>query len=105
MEREWSGDPRRLSRADKAKIERLIRAGETFATTAVTVGVSEKSIQIELDEIRTSRAWRRRRFRSALRPRVLRVEKKASMAALSWRFARRPRRRRPGPPSDKDMFT
>ena len=45
MEREWSGNPRRLSHADRAQIERLIRAGETFTTTAATVGCSVKSIQ------------------------------------------------------------
>ncbi len=32
MEREWTGNARRLGRADWAEIERLIRAGETFAT-------------------------------------------------------------------------
>jgi IS30 family transposase len=45
MEREWTGNARRLSQADRSNIERLIRAGETFATTAATVGCSEKSIQ------------------------------------------------------------
>jgi IS30 family transposase len=45
MEREWSGNVRRLSQADRAKIERLVRGGETFATTAEAVGCSEKSIQ------------------------------------------------------------
>ena len=45
MEREWSGNPRRLSQADRAQVERLIRAGETYATAATTVGCSEKSVQ------------------------------------------------------------
>ena len=45
MERIWTGDPRRLSRVDRLRIERLTRAGETFATTAATVGCSVKSIQ------------------------------------------------------------
>ena len=45
MEREWSGNARRLSQADRSQIERLIRGGETFATTAATVGCSMKSIQ------------------------------------------------------------
>ena len=40
MEREWSGNPRRLSRADLAEIERRILAGETFATAAAAVGCS-----------------------------------------------------------------
>jgi IS30 family transposase len=45
MERGWSGNAKRLSQADKAEIERLIRAGDTFETTAATVGGSVKSIQ------------------------------------------------------------
>ena len=45
MERVWTGDPRRLSRVDRLRIERLTRAGETFATTAAMVGCSVKSIQ------------------------------------------------------------
>ena len=45
MEREWSGNARRLSQADRSQIERLIRGGETFAATAATVGCSMKSIQ------------------------------------------------------------
>ena len=45
MEREWSGNARRLSQADRAEIERLIRGGETFETAAAAVGCSTKSIQ------------------------------------------------------------
>ncbi len=45
MEREWSGNPRRLSHADRAEIDRLHREGETFAAIAAKVGCSEKSIQ------------------------------------------------------------
>lgn len=45
MEHGWSGNARRLSQADRSQIERRIRAGETFATTAAAVGCSEKSIQ------------------------------------------------------------
>lgn len=45
MEREWSGNPRRLSHADRAEIDRLHREGETFAAIAARVGCSEKSIQ------------------------------------------------------------
>ena len=51
MEREWTGNARRLSHADRAGIERHIRDGETFATTAVRVGCSEKSIQRYLASI------------------------------------------------------
>lgn len=51
MEREWTGNARRLSHADRAEIERLIRDGETFATTAAKVGCSEKSIQRYLASI------------------------------------------------------
>jgi transposase, IS30 family len=45
MEREWSGNARRLSQADRQEIERRIRAGETFEGTAAAVGCSTKSIQ------------------------------------------------------------
>lgn len=45
MERQWSGNARRLSQADRLEIERLIRDGETFATAAAAVGCSTKSIQ------------------------------------------------------------
>jgi IS30 family transposase len=45
MEREWTGNARRLSHADRSEIERLIRGGETFATAATAVGCSTKSIQ------------------------------------------------------------
>jgi hypothetical protein len=45
MERQWTGNARRLSEADRSEIERLIRGGETFATAAAAVGCSTKSIQ------------------------------------------------------------
>jgi transposase, IS30 family len=45
MEREWSGNARRLSRGDRAQIESLIRGGATFDATAGAVGCSTKSIQ------------------------------------------------------------
>jgi IS30 family transposase len=45
MEREWTGNARRLSRVDRSQIERLIWGGETFATAAAVVGCSTKSIQ------------------------------------------------------------
>jgi transposase, IS30 family len=45
MEREWSGNARRLSQADRSEIERRIRSGETFETAATAVGCSTKSIQ------------------------------------------------------------
>jgi IS30 family transposase len=45
MERQWSGNPRRLRQADLAEIERRIWAGETFATAAAGVGCSTRSIQ------------------------------------------------------------
>ena len=45
MERQWSGNARRLSQADLAQIESLIRAGATFEATAGAVGCSTKSIQ------------------------------------------------------------
>jgi IS30 family transposase len=45
MERQWSGNARRLSHADRSEIERLIWRGETFATAAAAVGCSTRSIQ------------------------------------------------------------
>ena len=45
MERQWSGNARRLSHADRAEIERLIWGGETFETAAAAVDCSTKSIQ------------------------------------------------------------
>lgn len=45
MEREWSGNARRVSRGDRARIEGLIRSGATFEVAAATVGCSTKSIQ------------------------------------------------------------
>lgn len=45
MEREWTGNAKRLSQADRLEIERRVRSGETFATTAAAVGCSMKSIQ------------------------------------------------------------
>ena len=65
MEREWSGNPRRLSRADFAAIERLIFAGETFEKAAVAVGCSTKSIQRFLAA--TGGLKRRLKVRSPLR--------------------------------------
>jgi len=65
MERQWSGNPRRLSQADRSEIERLIWGGETFATAATAVGCSTKSIQRFL--ARTGGLKRRVKERSALR--------------------------------------
>lgn len=45
MERQWTGNARRLSQADRSQIERLIWGGETFETAAAAVGCSTKSIQ------------------------------------------------------------
>jgi len=45
MERQWSGNARRLSQVNRAEIERHIWAGETFATAAAAVGCSTRSIQ------------------------------------------------------------
>ena len=45
MEREWSGNARRLSHADRATIESLIFGGATFEAAATAVGCSTKSIQ------------------------------------------------------------
>ena len=45
MEREWTGNAKRLSQADRSEIERRIWGGETFETAAAAVGCSTKSIQ------------------------------------------------------------
>ena len=45
MEREWTGDPRRLSQADRLQIESLIQGGDRFATTGAAAGCSTKSVQ------------------------------------------------------------
>jgi IS30 family transposase len=45
VERDWSGNARRLSHDDRAEIERLIFEGATFEAAATAVGCSTKSIQ------------------------------------------------------------
>jgi IS30 family transposase len=45
MEREWTGNARRLSQVDRAKIETLIWGGATFEAAATAAGCSTKSIQ------------------------------------------------------------
>jgi hypothetical protein len=45
MEREWTGNARRLSEADRVEIDRRIHDGETFAAVASAVGCSTKSIR------------------------------------------------------------
>ena len=45
MEREWTGNARRLSHVDRATIESLIWSGATFEAAAAAVGCSTKSIQ------------------------------------------------------------
>src|SRR5688500_18409974 len=45
MEREWTGNARRLSHADRTTIEALIQRGATFEVAATAVGCSTKSIQ------------------------------------------------------------
>jgi len=65
MEREWTGNARRLSEADRAEIERRIQGGEAFETIGAAVGCSTKSIQRYL--VLTGGVKQRRRQRSALR--------------------------------------
>jgi len=65
MERQWSGNARRLSHADRSEIERLIWGGETFETAAAAVGCSTRSIQRFL--ALTGGLKRRIKVRSALR--------------------------------------
>src|SRR5262245_4840453 len=65
MEREWTGNAKRLSEADRVEIDRRIHDGEAFATVASAVGCSTKSIQRYL--ALTGGIKRRTRERSALR--------------------------------------
>jgi len=65
MEREWSGNAKRLSDADRVEIERRIHDGEPFGTVAAGVGCSTKSIQRYL--ALTGGIKRRIKQRSALR--------------------------------------
>jgi transposase, IS30 family len=65
MERQWSGNPRRLSHGDRAEIERRVWGGETFETAAAAVGCSTKSIQRFLAA--TGGLKRRTKKRSPLR--------------------------------------
>jgi hypothetical protein len=82
MERQWTGNARRLSQADRLEIERLIRGGETFETAATAVGCSTKSIQHFL--ALTGGLKSRLKERSALRLSLADREE----------FSRRSRRRR-----------
>ena len=65
MERDWTGNARRLSQADRAQIESLIWGGATFEAAATAVGCSTKSIQRFL--ALTGGLKRRIKERSALR--------------------------------------
>jgi transposase, IS30 family len=65
MERQWSGNARRLSRVDREQIESLIWGGATFEAAATAVGCSTKSIQRYL--ALTGGLRRRVKQRSALR--------------------------------------
>jgi transposase, IS30 family len=65
MERDWSGNAKRLSQADRSEIERRIWSGETFEAAAAAVGCSTKSIQRFL--ALTGGLKRRIKTRSALR--------------------------------------
>jgi IS30 family transposase len=65
VERDWTGNARRLSQADRAEIERLIWGGSTFEAAAAAVGCSTKSIQRFM--ALTGGLKRRIKERSALR--------------------------------------
>lgn len=65
MEREWSGNARRLSHADRATIEALIQRGATFEAAATAAGCSTRSIQRFLAS--TGGLKRRLKARSPLR--------------------------------------
>ena len=95
MEREWSGNVRRLSRADRAEIERRIWGGETFETAAAAVGCSTKSIQRFL--ALTGGLKRRLKVRSPLRLSLAEREELSrglvagdSLRAIATRLGRAP---------------
>ena len=95
MEREWSGNARRLSRADRAEIERRIWGGETFETAAAAVGCSTKSIQRFL--ALTGGLKRRLKVRSPLRLSLAEREELSrglvagdSLRAIAMRLRRAP---------------
>jgi IS30 family transposase len=95
MEREWTGNARRLSEADRVEIDRRIHEGETFATVAAAVGCSTKWIQRYL--ALTGGIKRRIRERSALRLSLKEREEISrglsageSMRSIGRRLARAP---------------
>jgi len=95
VEREWTGNARRLSEADRVEIERRIHAGETYATVAEAVGCSTKSIQRYLDL--TGGVRRQTRERSRLRLSLSEREEIAfglgagqSLRAIARRLSRAP---------------
>jgi IS30 family transposase len=95
MEREWTGNARRLSEADRVEIEGRIHDGETFATVAGAVGCSTKSIQRYL--ALTGGVKRRTRRRAALRLSLSEREEISlglaageSLRAIGRRLARAP---------------
>jgi len=65
MEREWTGNARRLSEADRVEIERRIHEGEKYEAVASAVGCSTKAIQRWLAV--TGGVRRRTKARSPLR--------------------------------------
>jgi Transposase and inactivated derivatives, IS30 family len=95
MEREWSGNPRRLSRADLAEIERLIFEGATFEKAAAAAGCSTRSIQRFLAS--TGGLKRRLKVRSPLRLSLAEREELSrglvagdSLRAIAMRLRRAP---------------
>lgn len=95
MEREWTGNARRLSEADRVEIERRIHTGETFETVAAAVGCATKSIQRYL--ALTGGVRRKTRERSALRLSLREREEialglatGASLRAIARRVSRAP---------------
>ena len=95
MEREWSGNPRRLSEADRVEIERRIHEGETHDAISAAVGCSTKSIQRYLGV--TGGVRRRTRPRSPLRLSLkereeisLGLERGDSLRAIGRRLSRSP---------------
>jgi transposase, IS30 family len=95
MEREWTGNPRRLSEADRVEIERLVHLGEKYEEIGAAVRCSAKSIQRYMRE--TGGVRRRTKPRSPLRLSLkereeisLGLERREPLRAIARRLSRSP---------------
>jgi IS30 family transposase len=95
MEREWTGNARRLSEADRVEIERRIHEGEKYEEVGSAVGCSTKAIQRYL--ALTGGVRRRTKPRSPVRLSLkereeisLGLEARESLRAIGHRLSRAP---------------